>query len=728
MPTAQESSEIDPSPRRAGTRPTAGARFYDPEADLRVGATIWDWLARWLLLGMLAVLVHGAWRVGPTYDEHFYIGAGYHYWESHDFSLNREHPPLLKLIAGWPLRHLSDVEASPHMDIVVNPTVDFFYQRNGDFLDRNLFVARLPFCLITVLLAWSVFRTGRFLFGPRAAFAGLLLFALNPNVLAHGRLASLDGGATAFLFFSVVSFVAALERPTAWRILGAGVLFGLAQLAKFTSLVLIPGFLLLTLVQMARRLSAKPAWNFARVSLVGLTVFSFGYFFEARSANEAWASEPYVQDDPPATIAPADFARSVADAVGDSAWQVRYDELARAESMEQALGIWAGLLSRSEPPGAADRAAGAATTLAEGAGELRKRAFKILLEANPQRVTHATRLTAFAALSERTLLAETGDPLPADENGVAVWSEWFDTNRFDDWDVRLFSRPEIEKATRGLLGDALPIPLFTALKGIDYQLFHGAFGHGSYYRGEVLTAGPNGSFRDGNPYPEYYADVLFVKNPLAFVAVVGLGLLFAIVVRRRWTFLHLAAFVVIPGGLFYLFSTGNALMGVRYVLPVFPFLALLAARVELLLPRVGLLLGIVAAAESLWMHPHQLMYYNTIAGGPKSGPEITVVGDDWGQDVRALGRYYEKHAEAIDAAGGLYYDPYTVADLESFGLERSQSIRPVQNGIVAVHVNLYYRQPAAYDWLRDYKPYDRLGWSIWLYDTSEPLGEAPEWH
>ncbi len=737
MPTAKEPKASSPQPRRAGSRPTSGARFYDPEADLRVGATLWDWLARWLLVGMAVILVHGAWKVGPTYDEHFYIAAGYHYWETGDFSLNREHPPLLKLMAGFPLRHVADVDVAPAGEDLINPTVDFFYQRNNRWLDRNLFLARLPFCLLTVLLAWGVFRTARYLFGPRAAFAGLALFALNPNVLAHGRLASLDGGATAFLFLSVMAFVAALERPTAWRILGAGILFGLAQLAKFSSLVLIPGFVVLTLVQMLRNLRKSrrrlqspvaPLWNFARVALVGLSIFSVGYFFEAKSANEAYAKNPYLDADPPVEITPVDLAKALVEAHDDPGYHLRVEDVATAVSMEQALDRWAGLLTQAEPEGAADAAAAAIVRLAEGPGEDRKRAFELLLEAPADRVSFQTRLEALAGLAEKTLVAENGDPLPADENGIADWAGWFEDWRFQDWDQKLFYREDIDLATRGLLGDTRKIPLFSAFQGIDFQLNHGSIGHSSYYRGQILRPGPNGSFQDGNPFPEYYSDVMFVKNPIGFVAACSLGLLFAIVIRRRWTFLHLFAYVGIPAALFYMFSTSNALMGVRYVLPVFPFLAILAARAELLLPRLGLLLAIAAAAESLWIHPHQLMYYNLAVGGPKGGPEITVVGDDWGQDVRQLGRYYQEHAEEIETAGGLLYNPYTKADLESFGLEASRLIGPSERGIVAVHENLFYRNPQDYEWLRDFKPYERLGWSIRLYDLANPLGEKPEWH
>ena len=64
--------------------------------------------------------------------------------------------------------------------------------------------------------------------------------------------------------------------------------------------------------------------------------------------------------------------------------------------------------------------------------------------------------------------------------------------------------------------------------------------------------------------------------------------------------------------------------------------------------------------------------YNLAAGGPTGGPEISVVGDDWGQDLRALGAYYAEHADKIEAVGGLHYDPYTAGDLAAFGIRTSQ--------------------------------------------------------
>jgi hypothetical protein len=108
-----------------------------------------------------------------------------------------------------------------------------------------------------------------------------------------------------------------------------------------------------------------------------------------------------------------------------------------------------------------------------------------------------------------------------------------------------------------------------------------------------------------------------------------------------------------------------------------------------------------------------------------------VVGDDWGQDAPAVGRFAARYAEKIAAAGGLYYDPYTRADLERIGLGDVQREFDRPRGIVAVHAVDYYRSAARYAWLRDYEPFLRIGWSVRVYDTREPApggNPLPDWN
>ncbi len=685
-------------------------------------------LAARILVTLVAVLlVHGAWRVGPTYDEHFYAAAGRAYLDQPDFGLNREHPPLLKYMAGVPLLLLG-VEPDPNWRDQVAYPASFFYTRNGEDLSRNLFAVRLPFCALAAWTVWALFRLGRAWFGARAGFVGAFLLGLNPNWLAHGRLAGLDAGTAALVFLALIAFVHALERPTARRTLAAACLFGLANLAKFTGLLLGPACIALGALAAVLSRSTRPLLVLARVLLAGLGVFAAGYAFEARPINALWGEPAY-----PLSVSRAELDRGALvglleqELAALAPRPALADQLVRdvagASDGARALEVLLGAVVDPTPPGLAIAALGATRALDGGPGDLRRRVVDVLLGLEGSHPVADLRLERVAALAEREI-APGPDGDPAEH--LARWRAWHDRAASEDWNERILTDGPFDRLTRGLLGDRIPIPLISAIKGIDYQLYHGRYGHGSYFKGVPLQAGRD--FADGNPFPEYYATVMGVKNPLAFLAATVLGIVFALLSPTRFGALRLAACLLFPAACFGLFSTGNTLMGVRYVLPIFPFLALFGARLAASLPRTALVLCAVAAAESLWIHPHELMYYNAAGGGPRGGPALTVVGDDWGQDVRATGAFLARHRAPIEAAGGLWYEPYSVGDPAAFGLVQTRLPDGPVRGIVAVHAVHLMRERAKFQWLDGFAPFTHLGYSVYIYDTrAGPPGNDPGW-
>ena len=55
------------------------------------------------------MFILGAWSMAGdslTIDETAHLPAGYTYWKEGDYRLNPEHPPLMKLMAGFPLLFL----------------------------------------------------------------------------------------------------------------------------------------------------------------------------------------------------------------------------------------------------------------------------------------------------------------------------------------------------------------------------------------------------------------------------------------------------------------------------------------------------------------------------------------------------------------------------------------------------------------------------------------------
>ncbi len=110
---------------------------------------------------------------------------------------------------------------------------------------RALFASRVPTVLGAVLLGGVVFAFAKRLFGRWAGLGSLIVFCLCPTVLAHSRWVTNDVYCALFMISTIYAFWRYMETDRySWLVI-CGLLFGAAQVSKFTSLLLIPilGFL-----------------------------------------------------------------------------------------------------------------------------------------------------------------------------------------------------------------------------------------------------------------------------------------------------------------------------------------------------------------------------------------------------------------------------------------------------------------------------------------------------
>jgi len=182
-------------------------------------------------------------EMSVTHDEYWHLPVGLLHWRTGRFDFDRLNPPLLRLWAALPLL-ATDAQVDPAPTDLLGYG-DMFLRRNPE-KDRWLFL--LGRCMIIALSLSTGLLLARWaeqLFGAKAACLAALLWFADPNVLAHGSLVTTDMGAA--LFFAVTLY--ALWRWTRradWpRALAFGVLLGLAQLAKYTCVLLVPVSLLL---------------------------------------------------------------------------------------------------------------------------------------------------------------------------------------------------------------------------------------------------------------------------------------------------------------------------------------------------------------------------------------------------------------------------------------------------------------------------------------------------
>ena len=290
---------------------------------------------------------------------------------------------------------------------------------------------------------------------------------------------------------------------------------------------------------------------------------------------------------------------------------------------------------------------------------------------------------------------------------------------------------DFARGLQRMLPDATPVPLpHDYVRGFDAQkrdVERAEFP--AYLHGEWS--------REGWWY--YEAAALAVKTPLPLLAVLALT---PWALRRRGTPPRELAYLLLPPLALGALLTGlNQLnVGVRYLLPLYPFAFVATAALWAGDGRLARWLGIAAvcisAVGAVRIHPAHLTYFNPIAGGPDGGYHWLLDSNlDWGQDLHRLSPALER----IGHDGPVHLLYFGHVDPALYGIDfRVAPDRPV-HGIVAASVTYLqgFVYPAAgpggrparvrpghLDWLSEIEPSERLG-SIWLFDTRALDAPAP---
>ncbi len=211
-------------------------------------------LLRWLTAGLLwlmfALALHSLLQKSPTFDEQGFLVRGLGYLRGENRHMRVGHPLGLNalnalLLAGdeqvrLPVDDPSWAESSFHRP------AELFLWEIGNDVERVMFLGRLPTVWLGMLLAalagrWAAQMSGR----QWAGVAAVALLALDPNILAHTRLATTDLGLTAGATVAGYTVWRFGRRPGWETAITAGVGQGLLQNTKFTALLFVPLFALL---------------------------------------------------------------------------------------------------------------------------------------------------------------------------------------------------------------------------------------------------------------------------------------------------------------------------------------------------------------------------------------------------------------------------------------------------------------------------------------------------
>jgi len=205
-----------------------------------------------------------------------------------DFQMDPSQPPLPRYLVALPLKLFMDLKMPDDKSEWRREDrslfgKDFFYKYNDD-PDAILFASRLAIVAVGILCGIILFIWARALYGTRAALFSLFLYALCPNILANTSLATTDMTAACFMLLAIAVFWSYVSKPTVGRMFLAGIALGLAELSKYTNLLLYPLFLLLLLFEIpwAKKWDEKKGiiLKFLGIVLVSILVIWAGYGFE----------------------------------------------------------------------------------------------------------------------------------------------------------------------------------------------------------------------------------------------------------------------------------------------------------------------------------------------------------------------------------------------------------------------------------------------------------------
>ncbi|MGH7176320.1 MAG: hypothetical protein ACREJC_02965 [Tepidisphaeraceae bacterium] len=242
----------------------------------------------------------------------------------------------------------------------------------------------------------------------------------------------------------------------------------------------------------------------------------------------------------------------------------------------------------------------------------------------------------------------------------------------------------------------------------------------------------------------YFPVTMLLKTPLATLVAAIAGATVALLAHlftplKKWRILGtwpLVCLLVTPTVYGVAALTTNLNLGIRHVLPLYPFIfigiGLTASLLWRLRPQfartAGVVLLVALSSETLLSWPNYIAFFNAGARVWRSPLELLADSNvDWGQDLRLLARWRKEHP-----GGTLYLCYFGTPDPAYYGLDvvhlpggwfwgRMESTDPARPGYVAVsatHVQgVYFPEALATDYavLRNFKPTAILGGSIYVY-------------
>jgi hypothetical protein len=243
-----------------------------------------------------------------------------------------------------------------------------------------------------------------------------------------------------------------------------------------------------------------------------------------------------------------------------------------------------------------------------------------------------------------------------------------------------------------------PIPAYYFFRGIQLLFRHAHGGHTAYLLGQLSSHG----------FISYFPVAFLVKTPLGFLIALALGCFF---VDRKWWWLAAAPLTYFAISMF-----AGIDIGIRHILPIYPFLYLLVAVAAIRTKRasaIAMICVLAVAVETFAAYPLWLGFFNAAAGGPLNGTRYLLDSNvDWGQDLKRLSLFLAQHQ--IRQPCLAYFGE---AEPQYYGIHALPITNNGDNCFTVVSAQLLLGSPAhPFAALEHRKPDAIVGTSLFVFD------------
>ena len=313
----------------------------------------------------------------------------------------------------------------------------------------------------------------------------------------------------------------------------------------------------------------------------------------------------------------------------------------------------------------------------------------------------------------------------------SVMNKHYVERAYQEFDKKIKNEPLRKFALYTFEKVPIPFPAyFFGLGGVGY---HSIEGVGSFLNGEILS----------KTVWYYPLAAFFYKTQVSLLFIFIISLIFFKKTRSKNLFNEYVQ--ILPmAAIFIIFMLNKMTAGLRHILPIYPFLFVFCSKIvkpeKKWLKITLVILSAHYIISSLLVFPNYLAYFNEFTGGPANGYKHLVGANlDLGQDLPGLKRYMEKnnidkvnlsYFGSIDPKEYVNYDylpsPYFQQWVPDFVryvtvTERDEDCSE-KKGWVAISVtnlqNVRMVNKTCFDWLKNYHPVAKIGYSIFIYNLS----------